>query len=65
MENYVISLSGEEQGAPRAVVLLNAAAAIYVAGLADSIDSGVKLAAESIDSGSAQAKLKALVDASL
>ena len=67
-ENAAIArriLSGEEQGAPRAVVLLNAAAAIYVAGLADSIDSGVKLAVESIDSGSAQAKLEALVEASL
>ena len=58
-------LSGEEQGAPRAVVLLNAAAAIYVAGLAESIDDGVKAAAESIDSGSAQAKMEALIEASL
>ena len=67
-ENAAITrriLSGEEQGAPRAVVLLNAAAAIYVAGLAESIDGGVKLAAESIDSGAAQAKLEALVEASL
>ncbi|MBP5300314.1 MAG: anthranilate phosphoribosyltransferase [Victivallales bacterium] len=67
-ENAAITrriLSGEEQGAPRAVVLLNAAAAIYVAGLAESIDGGVRLAAESIDSGAAQAKLEALVAASL
>jgi anthranilate phosphoribosyltransferase len=67
-ENAAITrriLSGEEQGAPRAVVLLNAAAAIYVAGLADSIDGGVRMAAESIDSGAAQKKLEALVEASL
>ena len=58
-------LSGEEQGAPRAVVLLNAGAACYVGGLATSIEEGARLAAESIDSGKAREKLDALVAASV
>jgi anthranilate phosphoribosyltransferase len=41
-------------------VLLNAAAAIYVADKAKSIKEGVRLAAESIDSGRALEKLELL-----
>lgn len=52
-------LSGEK-GPRRAVVLLNAGAALYVAGRADTIRDGVKLAAEIIDSGAALAKMEAL-----
>ncbi len=48
-------------GPPRDVVLLNAGAAIYVGGVADSIGEGVRLAAESIDSGRARATLDALI----
>jgi len=48
-------------GPTRDVVLLNAGASIYVGGRADSIGAGVRRAAESIDSGSARAKLEALV----
>jgi anthranilate phosphoribosyltransferase len=46
-----------EQGAPHDAVLLNAAAGLVVAGLADDLRAGVKLAAETIDSGAARAKL--------
>ncbi|SFB18095.1 anthranilate phosphoribosyltransferase [Cohnella sp. OV330] len=46
-----------ERGAYRDVVLANAGACIYVAGRADSLAEGVKLAAETIDSGAANAKL--------
>jgi len=42
------------------IVLLNAAAAIYVAGLAEDVRSGIKLAEESINSGAAFSKLEAL-----
>ena len=45
----------------RDVVLLNAAAALVVAGKADHLRDALPLAAESIDSGSAARKLKALV----
>jgi anthranilate phosphoribosyltransferase len=48
-------------GAPRDAVLLNAAAALYVAGVAPSILEGVEVAAESIDSGLAARLLDQLV----
>jgi len=53
-------LSGR-QGAARDIVLLNAAAALWVAGHADGIAPGLRLAAEAIDSGRAQGKLDELV----
>jgi anthranilate phosphoribosyltransferase len=49
------------KGAPRDVVLLNSGAALYVGGKAPSIEDGMHLAAESIDSGRAQEKLEGLV----
>lgn len=51
-------LSGE-QGNPRNIVLLNAAATLYVAGVAESIQSGIQLAATAIDSGAAMQRLEA------
>jgi anthranilate phosphoribosyltransferase len=51
-------------GAPRDVVLLNAGAGLYVAGLADSIAEGVDLAADVIDSGDARAKVEQVVSVS-
>jgi anthranilate phosphoribosyltransferase len=53
-------LSGEERGARRAMVLVNAAAALYVAGVAPSIEDGIGIAAEAIDFGRAHATLEAL-----
>jgi anthranilate phosphoribosyltransferase len=51
-----------KKSARRDVVLLNAAAALVASGKADSIGSAMPLAAESIDSGAAKAKLNALVE---
>jgi anthranilate phosphoribosyltransferase len=48
-------------GGPRTVTLLNAGAAIYAAERASSISEGIRLAAESIDSGAAREKLEAMV----
>ena len=45
---------GGEPGPERSLTLLNAGAAIYVGGRADSIAEGVSRAAESIDDGAAQ-----------
>lgn len=62
-ENAAITravLDGAE-GGPRDVVLLNAAAALYVAGAAVSIGEGVEQARVSIDSGSAARALDDLV----
>ena len=53
-------LSGEPGGA-REVVLLNAAAALMAAGRAENFEAGLGLAAASIDSGAARAKLDRLV----
>jgi anthranilate phosphoribosyltransferase len=55
------SILAGSNGARRDIVLANAGAALYVAGLAPSIGEGVDLAAASIDTGSARAKLQDLV----
>jgi len=49
-------------GAPRDVVLLNSGAALYVSGRAASLSDGIRLAAESIDSGKAREKLAQLIE---
>jgi anthranilate phosphoribosyltransferase len=51
-----------DKGACRDVVVLNAAAALVAAGKTDTIEAGMRLAAESIDSGSARRKLDELVN---
>jgi anthranilate phosphoribosyltransferase len=51
-------------GPQRDVVLLNAAAALEVAGLASSLEEGLPLAAESIDSGAAARTLERWIDVS-
>ncbi len=50
-------LDGERRGAKREIVLANAGAAVYVAGVADTLVDGVDRAAAAIDSGAAAAKL--------
>lgn len=57
-------LTGEERGDARTLVLLNAAAALDVAGRVDSLPAGVRLAAEVVDSGAAADALGRLRDAS-
>jgi len=54
-------LEGEIDGAARDIVLLNAGAAIYVAGCSSSLADGVGQAVTAIDSGAASARLNALV----
>ena len=53
-------LCGEEHGPKRDAVLLNAAAALFVAGKTKSLAAGWELAAETIDSGQAAGKLAEL-----
>jgi anthranilate phosphoribosyltransferase len=55
-------LRGDERGPKRDAVLLNAAAALFVAGKTRSLAAGWDLAGETINSGKAGAKLKALAD---
>lgn len=54
-------LSGKIKGAKRNAVVLNAAACIYIAGKADSIADGIKVAENVIDSGKAAETLDAFV----
>ena len=57
-------LEGEEQGAKRDMVLLNAGAALYVDGKAGSIQEGVAMAKEAIESGKAKEKLAQIIECS-
>ena len=56
-------LSGEK-GHKRNAVLLNAGAVLYIAGKAETLAEGVKLAGELIDSGKALATLEKLIEIS-
>jgi anthranilate phosphoribosyltransferase len=53
-------LSGEERGPKRDAVLLNAAAALFIAGKTKSLAEGWDLAVETIDGGNAKLKLAEL-----
>jgi anthranilate phosphoribosyltransferase len=53
-----------QTGAPRDIVLLNAAVALLIAGAVPSVADGIRRAAESIDSGAAAAVLERLVKVS-
>ena len=57
-------LEGSDRSGARSEVLLNAAAAIYVSGIADSFADGVRAAALAIDSGKALRALTAMREAS-
>ena len=54
-------LKGEERGAKRDCVLMNAGAGLYIGGAASSMEEGIKLAAELIDSGKAYEKLEEVI----
>lgn len=54
-------LTGTLKGGPRAAVMLNAAAAIVAGERADTLERGLALAEESIDSGAALDKLETLI----
>ena len=50
-------LRGEEKGSKRQAVCLNAGAALYIAGKAETMEVGVRMAEELIDNGAALKKL--------
>ena len=56
----IVRLLNGERGPKRDIVLLNAAAAIVAGGKAGSLEEGLTLASESIDSGKALEKLEGL-----
>src|SRR5690606_25952622 len=59
----VLSVLQNRPGLPLEIVVLNAAAALYVSGVAGSIADGVPMAREAIASGAAMAKLGEFVEA--
>ena len=59
----VLAALGDEPGPIRDIVLFNAGAALYAAGTADSIATGIVLARETVASGAARAKLDQFVAA--
>ncbi len=63
-ENAAITraiLKGEERGAKRQAVCLNAGASLYITGKAATIEEGARMAESLIDSGAALAKLEEFV----
>jgi anthranilate phosphoribosyltransferase len=60
----ILSILNGEKGPRRDAAVLNAAAALYVAGKAGSVQDGLPLAETAIDSGRAQKKLELLVETS-
>jgi anthranilate phosphoribosyltransferase len=57
----IVGVLDNQPGPARDIVMLNAGAAIYVAGLADSLQAGVRKADEAIASGEARNRLDRLV----
>ena len=55
------ALLAGERGGPRDVVVLNAGAALFVAGVAASVRDGIQRASDAIDSGAAGHTLDAMV----
>ena len=60
----VLAALDDTPGLPREIVALNAGAALYVAGLADSIADGITLARSTLASGAARAKLDEFITTS-
>jgi anthranilate phosphoribosyltransferase len=57
----LLGVLGNQPGAARDIVILNAGAALYAANVVDSIMSGIERARAAIESGAAKAKLAQLV----
>jgi anthranilate phosphoribosyltransferase len=57
-------LNGKHRGPRRDIVLLNAAAALVIAGKTDDFGRGWEMAAELIDNGAAAEKLARFVETS-
>jgi len=62
--NMILSVFTDTAGPARDIIQLNAGAAIYVAGLTETLEAGIARAGEVIASGEARARLDALVNLS-
>lgn len=56
-------LTGKRSDEARALVMMNAAAALFLGGTAEDLSEGARIAANSIDSGAALEKLELLIEA--
>ncbi len=59
----IVEVLKGKKGAKRDIIAINAGAALFVSGKAETLDSGIMMAAQSIDSGAALNKLKDFVSA--
>lgn len=62
--NIVRAILNGEKGHKRNAVLMNAGAALYIGGKAESMEDGIKLAAELIDSGKVRDTLEKFIEVS-
>lgn len=62
--NITLAILNGEKGHKRNAVLMNAGAALYIGGKAESLKEGIELAAELIDSGKALKTLQSLIQVS-
>jgi anthranilate phosphoribosyltransferase len=60
----LMGVLNNQAGPAKDIVALNAGAALYAANVANSIQTGIKLAQAAIESGAAKAKMTALIDLS-
>lgn len=60
-KTMILQVLSGTQGSARDIVLLNAGAAIYVAGLVPKLRDGISVAAEVLDNGKAMQKLEQLI----
>ena len=61
-KTMLLSVLENVSGPARDIVLLNAGAAIYAAGIVDTLEHGIKIAQRAIESGAALKKLHELVE---
>ncbi len=59
----IVDVMKWKMGAKRDIIVINAGAALLVGGMVDSLAAGIKIAAQTIDSGKALDKLKDFVKA--
>ena len=60
-KDMILAVLGNRPGPARSIAALNAGAAIYVCGLADSLKAGIERALRAVDSGEARRKLDEFV----
>ena len=61
-KNMLLSVFNNKSGPARDIVMFNSGAAIYVSGLAESMEQGARKAGEAIASGAAHVKLNQLIE---